>query len=549
MKLLTYFHTLKYLKSSQIYFRIRRRFIHPKPHYVVGRQSKKNGEWVGHALYEQKLFDKSHVRFLNQDGVIKFSSDWNNDSHEKLWLYNLHYFDDLAGIGSDSRAELQLDFIQEWIKNNPAPSGNGWEPYPTSLRIVNWVKAFLSGLPTDDLILNSLAQQSDFLSQDLERHLLGNHLFVNSKALIFSGVYFEGKEAEGWLALGFEIYNKELDEQVLADGGNFELTPMYHLIMLVDLLDLINLFNAFPDKVDEANVLKTKAVAIRMLEWLKIMSHNDGEISFFNDSCFGIAPETTRVFEYAKRLGLENLKQRDIYPDTIELHDLQNSGYVSVKSQEYSLIADLSPIGPDYIPGHAHADTLSFEFSLGSQRVFVNSGISEYGISEERLRQRKTPSHNTVSVNSLDSSQVWSGFRVAKRARVSQRIVGKVFKNKVTFGAAHDGFKKQGVNCVHSRTWQASEGVISLVDKLNGNFEMAIGYFHLHPDVELISVNNSEVKLQTDEYILALDISGAEISVIDTTWHPQFGMSIDNKKLELKFLTDSISVEITWCKK
>ena len=69
-------------------------------------------------------------------------------------------------------------------------------------------------------------------------------------------------------------------------------------------------------------------------------------------------------------------------------------------------------MGPDYIPGHAHADTLSFELSIGAQRVFVNSGTSEYGLSPKRLNQRKTAAHNTVEVDGKDSSQVWSGLEL-----------------------------------------------------------------------------------------------------------------------------------------
>lgn len=85
---------------------------------------------------------------------------------------------------------------------------------------------------------------------------------------------------------------------------------------------------------------------------------------------------------------------------------LKDSGYVVAKVNEIKLITDVAKVGPDYIPGHAHADTLSFEFSIGNQRVFVNSGTSIYGLGEERLRQRKTETHNTVVVDGEDSSSV-----------------------------------------------------------------------------------------------------------------------------------------------
>ena len=545
----TYYHTLKYLKVSQIVYRMRKRFVHPTHHCLHGCPAILSGDWVAYGLYEQKLFEGNRVRFLNVNGSVKSLDDWNDISQSKLWLYNLHYFDDLCVVNVRGRTDQQLAFINKWITENPAPKGNGWEPYPTSLRIINWIKFFLSGVSPNKILLDSLAQQADFLSQDLEHHLLGNHLFVNAKALIFSGLFFEGRAATKWLETGLKIYDRELNEQVLPDGGNFELTPMYHVIMLVDLLDLINIFTAYSNKIDSCVIDNTKKYVVKMLDWLQKMCHADGEISFFNDTTLGIAPKNSVVMAYAKKLGFIPALPSVLSPGTLEVFDLENSGYVGARSFEYSLVADLSPVGPDYIPGHAHADTLSFEFSLGGQRVFVNSGISEYGLSEERLRQRQTAAHNTVSVDGIDSSHVWSGFRVAQRARVAHRVVEPVVNNSVSFGASHDGFKKQGINCIHHRKWDVSPHRILFTDKIIGGFGSATGYLHLHPIVGIIDVSDEVIKLTIDNYFIDLVVFGATVFVADTTWHPQFGVSNATKKLCFQFKNDSMAVDISWRKK
>ena len=111
MKLLTYFHTLKYVKFSQIYYRIFRRFAHRKPNEIVGKLTQCLGSWMCHPLYEQKLFANNYVRFLNQDGAVNNQSDWNNEEHTKLWLYNLHYFEDLNADGFDTRKQQQINLI------------------------------------------------------------------------------------------------------------------------------------------------------------------------------------------------------------------------------------------------------------------------------------------------------------------------------------------------------------------------------------------------------------------------------------------------------
>ena len=83
---------------------------------------------------------------------------------------------------------------------------------------------------------------------------------------------------------------------------------------------------------------------------------------------------------------------------------------------EAVLLIDVAPIGPDYLPGHAHADTLSYELSLYGKRVLVNSGTSRYGSGPKRDWERSTAAHNTVEVDGQSSSETWSGFRVARRA-------------------------------------------------------------------------------------------------------------------------------------
>jgi uncharacterized heparinase superfamily protein len=542
-----YYHTLKYLKAEQIAFRILKKFKHPQVHQLFLDKRYAEGDWITIPLYQPKFLDKENVCFLNHNGVVKNQMDWNNNSQEKLWLYNLHYFDDLNSLGSgslDSKKELQIFWVERWVRDNPAPTGNGWEPYPISLRVVNWVKAFISGLKTEKFVLDSLCQQVDYLSQDLERHLLGNHLFVNAKALIFAGCFFEGDVANKWLKTGLSIFIKELNEQVLADGGNYELTPMYHVIMLVDLLDLINLFNTYPDRVSVSVLDETRSIAIKMLVWLDRMSHLDNGISFFNDATFGIAPENDVVFNYAKTLGL--VWQSDSL-ESLQVHDLKNTGYVSVKNSEFSLICDLANVGPDYQPGHAHADTLSFEWCLGANRVLVNSGISEYGVSAERLRQRKLSAHNTVSINGLDSSEVWSGFRVARRAKIIKRDVS-VFDDNIQFSAAHDGFKKLGVNCEHERSWSVTQSSINIVDTLAGKFDTAISFLHLHPDVQVLKISKNVITLITDEYTVNVKVEGAGISIEDTTWHPEFGKVIPNKKITLMFNKNIMKSTITWSK-
>ena len=68
---------------------------------------------------------------------------------------------------------------------NPAGTGDGWEPYTVSLRIVNWIKLFLredfSGR-VQPAWLDSLHQQAAWLERNIEYHILANHYLKNGIA-------------------------------------------------------------------------------------------------------------------------------------------------------------------------------------------------------------------------------------------------------------------------------------------------------------------------------------------------------------------------------
>jgi uncharacterized heparinase superfamily protein len=369
-----------------------------------------------------------------------------------------------------------------WIDSNPPASRPAWEPYPLSLRIVNWVKRLQS---PPDRVLTSLAHQADYLSRSVEHHLLANHLFVNAKALVFAGAFFC---EDRWLRQGLQILEQEIPEQVLMDGGHFERSPMYHSLILEDLLDLVNLGRVYPGLLPDF-----AEPATRMLSWLDSMTHPDGEIAFFNDAAFQVAAPTRELHAYGTRLG--------IAPASCPLSD---SGYIRLENVHTVVLFDAAPIGPDYQPGHAHADTLSFELSHQGVRLVVNSGTSTYEKSPERQRQRGTAAHNTVRVDGRDSSEVWAAFRVGRRARPFAVSTD----HRTWAEAAHDGYKP----VIHRRRLELHSERLVVIDSIEGCGCHDLGiFFHLFPG--------------TDPNVIRLDPVLAR-SVENTTFHPRFDCSV-----------------------
>jgi uncharacterized heparinase superfamily protein len=504
------------------------------------------GQWVTPMLRRQSLNDGDEFCFLNRTGRLS-KLGWDCLAIDKLWRYNQHYFDDLNAVNGTARTDWHQALIKRWISENEAGQGTGWEPYPISLRIVNWVKWMLAGNFMDGDCVQSLAIQLRWLSRRVEWHILGNHLFANAKALVYGGIFFAGVEAQRWLEIGLGIISRELPEQVLPDGGHFERSPMYHSIFLEDLLDLINLAGAYPGVVGSEQVYQLRLTAIKMLKWLQAMCHPDGEIAFFNDAAIGIAPSPAEINAYACRLGIF-ADQIDRFSSTPPVSRLSDTGYLRLEALNAVAFLDVAPIGPDYLPGHAHADTLSFELSLFGERVFVNGGTSQYGIGPVRLDERGTKAHNTLAINNKNSSEVWSGFRVGRRAYPMDLEVEQVGQS-VVVNCAHDGYRRLHGQPVHKRSWQFCPGKLVVRDRVVGEFETAIAFFHFHPDVKVTALGHRRYSLHlpcSGQEIQILILSGAT-SIEKGFFAPEFGIRLQSLCLAVRLESgNDIAVEISW---
>jgi uncharacterized heparinase superfamily protein len=207
------------------------------------------------------------------------------------------------------------------------------------------------------------------------------------------------------------------------------------------------------------------------------------------------------------------------------------SGFIRVNRGPMSAILDVAKVGPDHVPGHGHADTLTFEWSLGDQRVVVDTGTSLYGESPERLRQRGTTAHNTVAVDGQDSSEVWSGFRVARRA-YPRDVTADASREPWMVSAAHDGYRRLPGRVIHRRRWEFGSNSLLVADRLEGKHKIARVRFHFHPRIEVALPGARGGSLSgVDGLAVRFLISKGRAWLEDSTYHPEFGCSIRNKCL------------------
>lgn len=419
--------------------------------------------WHGDAAHGSLILD-GRIRLLNVEHPLGSAPDWHPSDRSPLWRFTLNYFEwlaDLEALGTTAAAERARMLVSHWIERHPRFDREGWHPYPLSLRLYAWLRhgPFLLNGADDgfsDRFLASLHAQAGHLPRVLERDVGGNHLIKNLKALIAVAVCLPGHGHRLTAALrGLE---SQLRHQILGDGCHYERSPSYHVQVLRDLLDLDALLLEPPPWL-------TGAIAAMGPAWA-FFRHGDGCLGLFNDGEEG-EPEVAAVLD------------RLLHHPTPAVA-LPEAGYHRLSAGATLVLMDAGRCCPDDLPAHAHADTLSFELSHGPRRLVVNCGTYAYQDPAWRHRLRGTAAHSTVTVDDLDSAEVFGVFRLGRRPR---RVTAERDGNRLV--TSHDGYRHLGID--HRRTVTLSEDGLSLagLDEVGGRVvgHRVAARFHLHPDV------------------------------------------------------------------
>jgi uncharacterized heparinase superfamily protein len=536
----------RWLRLSQILWFLRLKlYPRTKPAEIEAEETRDHihvKPWL-----RQPQSDKAEFNFLGYSRPVEEDPvNWLPREVERVWRYNLHYFEYL--LWDSFSDELNARLINDWIRNNPMGSEDAWEPCTVSIRIISWIKYFetLQG-DVPEAWQKSLVNQANYLTRNLELEILGNHYFKNGKALVFAGAWFAGSVGERFLRKGLAILQPELHEQILADGGHFERTLMYHSIILEDLLDLANLAEAQPG-LFSANYRKLIAEKSRAAtRFLEDMRGADGQIVLFNDCAWHIAPEPEELISYAERvIGYERAPRP---PGPVAI-DKRDSGYFGYRSGGDSLVIDCGIVAPDYQPGHAHADMLSYELCVDGQRLIVDTGTYTYAEDERREYLRSTAAHNTVEVDGIDQTQFWDRFRVGHRARPLKPRIEEFSNTGMRFRGAHNGYRRLPQKVIHERLFEVEfAGRWAVTDMLRGKGECeARSFIHFAPGVEVSEDEAGSwfVRSPAGSRLVLSIPAGCDATVDTTEFYPKFGV-IEKKQTLTLVCRAKLPFELSYC--
>jgi uncharacterized heparinase superfamily protein len=376
----------------------------------------------------------------------------------------------------------------------------------------------------------SLAAQLRFLAGHLETDLRGNHLIKNLRGLLWGGAVFAGSEAERWRDLGSRLLARELDEQVLADGCHYERSPAYQCQVLEDLIECRA---ALPE--GELRRRLDDALA-RMVRASLLLAHPDGLVAGFNDGGLGMARPPAELASAFERLtGL-----------TVTAPDgpfaLPEAGYWGLKAPGERLVIDCGPFSPAYLPGHAHCDILSLEWSTGGRRILVDQGTYQYAAGPRRRASRSTLHHNTVSVAGAEQSDIYGAFRCGRRAR-AQLLGWHPEGDSVGLSGTHDGFDRLPGRPRHSREVEAAPGRLVIRDRVEGGTgQEAVSRLLLHPDCT-VDLDGQRGVLRCGSVAVTIE-ADAPLKAEEAEWYPDLYVARYTVRLALRLRSDGLAVGV-----
>lgn len=563
MKLTQLYRTLRYLRFSQVVWRIRyriQRSLEFKPWFgVAGRTARRvrssNLNWSrnttaadveGNPAWSAKIFadlNAGYLTLLNERLPHHGGNDWcmvGGRESSRLWRYTLHYHGWLVGLAHEQSSEeliaAQLtDWMDTCILGGCGFNHYPWNSYAIATRLDNWrqlvaklPKKFWSSRPElKQRFCESMRLQTQYLLDHLEWDLRGNHLLRDALGLASASSVIDGPLKSRAQTAAIDLAKGQMDEQILGDGSHFELSPMYHVEFM---LDLVKLYQLVPD--DELREQITTSLQ-RMWEYVGWVQHLDGSLVQFNDGSVAKLDDIRRSM-IAAGLNVESY-------NWLGAKILKESGVAVWRNRGWVVIMNAGSMGPPYQPGHAHADTLSLELSIDRHRVFIDPGTHSYDLDERRRYDRRTRSHNTIEIDDEDSSEVWHIFRLGERAHTTDVVLDEG-GDYVKFRASHDGYRRLPGQPIHERVVECSEvRGVTVSDRVRGEgFHKVSGGWLLAPEWKVTEVENGW-RIEFDKTCLLVkteSMDGLELTVKEVPIHPDYGVEQYSRRLEWMVKTE-----------
>ncbi len=419
-------------------------------------------------------------------GSVRLLNDWTPAAGPVLWRQAAHGFAwlrDLRMLGTDAARVMARDLTEDWLARGGAePMAQA--PEVAAARISAWLGHwdFLAATAEDGFrrqLLQRLALDGRTLSASLPAEAAHRGGLVVLKGSIAAAVALE---EEAWMTRALRFLGPELERQFHPDGGHVERSPAVQLLALQDLIEIRNLLNG----VGVASPPQLSLALERAGQALRLFRHGDMSLALFN----GTREEAPSLVDVVLAQGLAKGRAPML---------LEETGFQRIAAGRTLIIADCGapPPGRPADPASglprgadrtAHAGTLSFEMSVGRDRLIVNCGAAPAADSAWRDALRGTAAHSTLTLADTNSAELRDEGLGRRPERVE--IERQEANGAQWLDISHDGYRRtHGV--VHRRRLYLSESGDDLrgedaLEPFPGPATAWAIRFHLHPAVTAV---------------------------------------------------------------
>jgi hypothetical protein len=445
---------------------------------------------------------KNEFNFNNEAHRLPDSFDWTvNPSRDIEWLILLHkfyYSRDLAAAYDFTREERYANkwtqLVSSWIQEVP----EGFiDSQVTGRRLQQWLLAYhyfvprrrsttITPLFLADFI-RSVHAQTLYLSEHLTPE--GNHRTIELYAIFLVAVIFpELKESDRLLTFSQQELLRNMEEDLLADGVQRELSTDYHHTVLKNYLLVKEL--AVSNKI--ALSPKFDELITRALEFSVYVHKPDGLIPAINDadSCSYLSllkkayihyPNAHLLYVISKgKEGTPPPERCKVFPMS-GYHILRGNWANDPYEDGLYLLFDCGPLG---FGTHGHYDLLNIEAAAFGQSLIVDPGRYTYseesgeGINWRRIF-KGTAYHNTVVVDKKDQLL----YRPGRPTEPEPQTLVRMFATAHGFDFIHAQAVSQEYPVVHERmVFFAVPEYWIVIDLLRGEGPHTYDqYWHLSP--------------------------------------------------------------------
>lgn len=502
-------------------------------------------------IWENKFYKDIKIIDYSTNADVKLPWELSRFQHIYILIYSFKITRDTKYI---REIENQL---MDWITQNPYRGSVNWTcAMEVAIRACNWIVAISfmdkNNILSEDLkgILNkSLYEHGEYIYNNLEKNIKNsnNHYIADLVGLIWIGMYFEdlhwrNKTINKWLTYALKELEKEIDNQILKDGVNYEISIPYHCLVTEMIVYTVIMLEK-NNKVINNEILNTIE---KMLEFVYCATKKNENIPLIGDmdsgrfmlfTAYGIKDK--RNFSHLINFYNSRFNPNDIYNNVILKEE---SGYSIYKTNKYEFITRCGMNAMYGQGNHNHNDNLSFELNVECYDFIVDPGTFCYTRNPRiRNQYRSTSYHNTLQIEGIEQNDFNEKylFRLENQSNAYYECIGQNYiKGKI------EGYYPK-CEIIYERTFKFSNNEINIFDHLKGEIENKNIYIRLYLDsnveinridknMVILSVNSVKVQIFSEHEI---DIEIAEIS-------PEYGVRIISSVLKVKLKSKSNNIKI-----